>query len=408
MRVVEVRVDVLHLTGQTLVHGVEVGREPAVGLVHVLAEVLGDLDGLVGGARNAVRDRLGSIEGLGDAVVVLPPLLLEEGIHRVRHGGVVRRAQRFECAVAAHGHERALLGLDVTEPEARHIHGAQHVRRDEPGVGPAAEAHGLHGDVHVLAHERLLHDLHAQHALLDVHQAHAAGGVEAALVDPLLQSGRLVAVALVHQREAVALREVDEQQVHVLEGHVADGQEQRRARLVRVPQVEGEEARQRGGQLRPAVLQRALSAAGHLHQHLGLLLNGLAGHGLELTGLGLHVPHVEEVEPVVVGVEQLGAVVRARRRPRPRGPLHQRVGPHAGVDVGQVEPGEAGAGHEQEGFLQLRQGNGLVGALIGEHALGNLHPQGHSATLPVEEGLVVRIREGIREAGRLRAHGGRE
>ena len=82
-----------------------------------------------------------------------------------------------------------------------------------------AETQGLKGEVDVLADECLLDDLHRQDALFDLDDAHLAVGIDAALVDPLLQPRRLEAVGLVNQRESILGREVDEEQVDVLERH---------------------------------------------------------------------------------------------------------------------------------------------------------------------------------------------
>ena len=112
---------------------------------------------------------------------------------------------------------------------------------------------------------------------------------------------------------------------------------------------------------------------------------------------GIEVPHVEEVEAVVVGEEELGAVVGARARPGAGGPLDQRVGAHGGVDVAQVEAGQAGAGDQQQGLLELGERHRLVGARVREGA-GHLHPEPHAAALAVEDRLEEGVGEGVVEA----------
>ena len=99
----------------------------------------------------------------------------------------------------------------------------------------------------------------------------------------------------------------------------------------------------------------SLAPAHQLEDPVDLGLERLARERRDLALLGHQVPHVEEVEAVVVGEEELGAVVGARARPGAGGPLDQRVGAHRGVDVAEVEPGEAGAGHQQQGLLELGQ-----------------------------------------------------
>ena len=246
---VEVRVHVLGLGGEALVHRVQVGREAPVGLVHVGAVVLHDLDRVVVGPDDLLHHPVRLQVGLRLGRVVLGPLDLEEVVDRRRHVGVVGRDEGLEDAVAAHRHARPVLRLLEAEAEAGDVHAAERVAGDEAGVGPAAEAHRLQGEVDVLADEGLLHDLHRQHPLLDLDDAHLAGGVEPAGVDPALEAGRAEAVGLVHHREAVLGREVDEQQVDVLERHVGDRHEQRRAGHVRVPVIEDEQPRQAGRQL---------------------------------------------------------------------------------------------------------------------------------------------------------------
>ena len=160
------------------------------------------------------------------------------------------------------------------------------------------------------------------------------------------------------------------------------------------------------GMLRPGRLELLLGPAHQLQDEVDLLVAGLVLERRDLPVLGHEVPHVEEVEAVVVGEEELGAVVGARARPGAGGPLDHRVGAHRGVDVAQVEPGEAGAGHQQQGLLELGQRDRLVGALVAEGA-GHLHPEPHAAALAVED----RLEEGVAQAvvepggvGEARAH----
>src|SRR2546423_1900334 len=80
--------------------------------------------------------------------------------------------------------------------------------------------------------------------------AEPAGG------DPPVEPAAGAACVLVHDREAVALVEVDEEQRQVLDGRVGDRDEERRPRLVDVPGVEVEEARLAPRQVRATPLER--------------------------------------------------------------------------------------------------------------------------------------------------------
>ena len=394
---IEVGVDVLRLAGEALVHRVEVRREPAVRVVHVLAVVLHDLDRLVGGPLDLAHHLVRLEVRLRLVRLVLRPLALEERVDRLAHVGVVRRGERLVDPVTADGDAGAALGVGEAEAEAGDVHPAEGEAGDVARVRPAAEAHRLQGEGDVLADERLLDDLHRQDPLLQLDDPHLAVRVEPAGVHPLLQPARLVAVGLVHQREAVLGREVDEQQVDVLERHVRHRQEQRRARLVGVPVVEHEQARQALRHLRPAVLELLLRPPDHLEDEVDLGVAALVLQGRDLAVLGHEVPHVEEVEAVVVGEEELGAVVGAGARPGAGRPLHHRVRPHRGVDVAEVEAGEAGAHHEQQRLLQLGEGDRLVGAVVAEGPR-HRHPEPHPAALAVEDRLEERVAEAVVEA----------
>ena len=212
---------------------------------------------------------------------------------------------------------------------------------------------------------------------------------------------------LVDQREPVAAREVDEQQVDVLEGGVGDRHEERRARLVGVPLVEVEEAGQRGGQRGPARLDLHLRPPVEVDQPVDLGVERLAREGRHLPRLGQQVEHPQHVEAVVVGEEQLRAVARARARPGARGPLDE--GAHAArrVEVPEVEAGQARARDAQEGLLQLRERHRRVGARVLEDVRADGHPEADPAALAVEDRLEEGIGEGVGQAGRSASRGPR-
>ena len=154
---------------------------------------------------------------------------------------------------------------------------------------------------------------------------------------------------------------------------------------------------QRGRQRGPARLQLHLGAAVQLQQPVHLGLERLAREGRHLPRLGQQVEHPQHVEAVVVGEEQLGAVVRARARPGARGPLDE--GAHAArrVEVAEVEAGQPRARDAQQGLLQLRERHRRVGARVLEDVRADGHPEADPAALAVEDRLEEGIGEGVHQ-----------
>ena len=134
-----------------------------------------------------------------------------------------------------------------------------------------------------------------------------------------------------------------------------------------------------------------------LEDPLDLRLERLARERADLAGLGDEPEHVQQVGAGVVGEEELGAVVGARGGPGAGGPLHQRAHAPGGVEVPQVEAGEAGAGRHHQRLLELGERHGLVGAAVVEHRGLDLHAQAHAPALAVEDGLEEGVREGVHE-----------
>ena len=191
---------------------------------------------------------------------------------------------------------------------------------------------------------------------------------------------------LVDHGEAVLGVEVDEEQGEVLERRVGHRDEERRARPVGVPGVEGEEpglaVREVGAPLleaNPLVAEPGEPGPGALLQRPG-------------RRRGRSRARAVEVQAVVVGPEQVRRVRVARARPGASLPA---VHPRQAV-LGQVAEGQArvaGAGPDQVGLLQLAQRQRRVARRVGQRPSGQRHAQAEAPRAARGHGVGQRVAE---------------
>ena len=182
-----------------------------------------------------------------------------------------------------------------------------HHRKDESAHGrrkdPTSEAHRLQRQVHVLEHDCLLGARNNHlHRAFEAGERVTARTVQIALVGPLLQ--RLgIAVQVVVDVVGVRLVHQEHEYVDVLPRHVADWHEERAARLVDVPPVEGLRDSGDHWHLKPAIA--------YLHRVRPERLDDLLPVVERLKLLhrgGVLIAQLHHVGALIVRIEKLRAV----------------------------------------------------------------------------------------------------
>ena len=128
--------------------------------------------------------------------------------------------------------------------------------------------------------------------------------------------------------------------------------------------------------------------------------------GAAATGLRLAPAQAHDVEPGVVGEEELGGVRVHRAGPRAADPaVHP--GQAVGRQVAQREPRDAGAQPHEHRLLQLGQRDGLGVRGVRQRAARQGHPEAEPPRAPAQDGVRKRELERLLQPGR-QVHGGRD
>ena len=200
------------------------------------------------------------------------------------------------------------------------------------------------------------------------------------------------------RRRVATQRGIDElrDQCDQRSAHIAYRKKQRRARPVRIPEVVTAHRRNTARNVEPAAAKLPALRAVRFEE-----LDALV-HGLDFEQLARRDAGIENIEPIIVGEEKRRLAAGPRRR---KGAAAAAAVRSRRRQVPQRQSREPGARTDQQGFLDLAQGDRRVRRFVAEGPLGHLEAEAEPPRAAAIESLEQRVIPGqVQQFGRRHQH----